>query len=1082
MIVAVVLLAASAAAEPRPPSDWRADTLLAVNEEASATAAEPSAEVLRVGKITHTPVEKSPRGEAVVIRARVQDPSRLFHPFVFARKSGNARYEAFTMRDRGTRRGFEARLPSSMLSEGSFEYFIEAQHDEGAPSRVGSPRKPIACAAFDPPPEPVKVTVRTPEPGAAVRIDDKDSGTTPLTVRLLPGRHTVSITGPDGRSAEQQIDVKGRRMDLAVDLPRQSGGPATLAVQSDPPDANVLLDGTVVGRTPYHGALQTGEHTVTVEMEGHLRQQRKVFAREGRDATVSFALMPLPKAPALSVESDPVGAIVLVDGKERGRTPLIAAMPPGHHQLVLQYEGRREVSTDFEMPKDGDFSVRLDLPFADRSGSRLTVSSMPAGANVTVDGSGVGVTPWSAETRPGVHKVAVSGAGFVEEERTVQVYPNRDTDLAFALQRAGPARLHVDAQPAAMVRVDGKEVGRSPLTAEVQPGEHQLEVAADGYKTVAQQVTVDAGQGLSVRIPLQRAVSQEPPLIAVSSDPSGAQIFLDQKLVGATPLKIRTTPGPHEVRLSLEGYVPRVTRPVLPNDRDFELRVAVVLTPVRGGEQRQRAPTADELFDAQIAAAHACSVRGDLECALSGYRAAYQQRANPRLLFNVAQMRRKLGRYDEAASTYREFLTLAEKQKGAKLQKELVAEARIQLKACEGKLVPALASAPSAAAAAPPPLSEAPSAGQAPEDTVPPRLSHDPVRSTMRGRPLQLLADISDDRSGVASAQACWRNAYGRDFECHALGNVGGDRYGIEVPARAVTDGFAYYLEAWDNAENGPARSGAPELPHAVVIDDPAPAAVSAGMGVAVVEPRPGPVIEAAFQSGGPAGNASMLPPALTGAGARVVAQPRIATPWTVAAILGGERSSEKSYTDSALLGRIGIEATRRFDENWFTAVTADWRSSRQQYAPFDGPPAARVTVDENRFDFSAAAGFDLGALLVSNGRLELTPLGGLQFLTARNTGFPFDLLGPSAGLRASWSLPPFALRAVGSYAFNLNKDSSGPNAFLSPVSALAIRAGLQFRVSPAYAIELDYVGDAIKFEHVWRIGHGAVLGFSRSF
>src|SRR5438128_849804 len=93
----------------------------------------------------------------------------------------------------------------------------------------------------------------------------------------------------------------------------------------------------------------------------------------------------------------------------------------------------------------------------------------------------------------------------------------------------------------------------------------------------------------------------------------------------------------------------------------------------------------------------------------------------------------------------------------------------------------------------------------------------------------------------------------------------------------------------------------------------------SAGAGVAVVEPRPGPVVEAAFQTGGPAGNPSMLPPALTGAGARVAAQPRIATPWTVTAILGGERSSEQSYTDSALLGRIGLEATRRFDQNWFT-------------------------------------------------------------------------------------------------------------------------------------------------------------------
>src|SRR5204862_7250315 len=134
-------------------------------------------------------------------------------------------------------------------------------------------------------------------------------------------------------------------------------------------------------------------------------------------------------------------------------------------------------------------------------------------------------------------------------ERVVQIHMDRDTVVDFAPRRAaGPATLHVETEPPAVLRVDGKELGETPLTAEVQPGEHQLEVTLDGYKTVAQQVTVDAGQGVSVRIPLQRAVSQEPPLIAVSSDPSGAQIFLDQKLVGATPLKIRTTPGPHEVR------------------------------------------------------------------------------------------------------------------------------------------------------------------------------------------------------------------------------------------------------------------------------------------------------------------------------------------------------------------------------------------------------------------------------------------------------------------------------------------------------------------------------------------------------
>src|SRR5207249_6812042 len=104
--------------------------------------------------------------------------------------------------------------------------------------------------------------------------------------------------------------------------------------------------------------------------------------------------------------------------------------------------------------------VRRDLAAGERRGSRLTVTSTPTGAAVTVDGAQVGVTPWSAEAKPCAHSVAVSGAGFVKEERTVQIHLNRDTDLAFALQRAGPARLHVDTELPATVRVDGKELGK----------------------------------------------------------------------------------------------------------------------------------------------------------------------------------------------------------------------------------------------------------------------------------------------------------------------------------------------------------------------------------------------------------------------------------------------------------------------------------------------------------------------------------------------------------------------------------------------------------------------------------------------
>jgi hypothetical protein len=182
------------------------------------------------------------------------------------------------------------------------------------------------------------------------------------------------------------------------------------------------------------------------------------------------------------------------------------------------------------------------------------------------------------------------------------------------------------------------------------------------------------------------------------------------------------------------------------------------------------------------------------------------------------------------------------------------------------------------------------------------------------------------------------------------------------------------------------------------------------------------------------------------------------------------------------LLGRVGLEASRWLAQSWLVTVSGDWRSYRQQYVPFNGAVGGRISVDENRFDLGGTVGFDLGGLLAADGRVEVMPLVGGQVLTARNSGFAFEIVGPTAGLRASWSFAPFTVRAIGTYTYNVAKDSSGPSAFRSPVAAIGGRAGLQFRLTSMYALELDYVGNGIRFENVWRVGHGAAMGFSTSF
>jgi hypothetical protein len=1044
--------------------------LLAVNQEASGEA--PPANVAET-KITHTPLERAARDEPIAIDARVDDPSRLFTPLVFARKSGSARYEAFTMRERG-RRGFVAVLPASILTDGSFEYFIEAQHEHGPATRMGSPRMPFTAVAYDPPLAPVPTTVRTDPRGASVRIDGNEVGRTPLTVPLLPGTHVVTVATADGRSAEQQIELKRRqrKLELDVPLPQTASGPPTLSVVSDPPSANVLVDGVVAGRTPYSGELTPGDHVVAVEAEGRLREQRKVRAREGRDASLSFTLLPLPRQAAVTVESDPSGARVLLDGKEAGRTPWVAPLPAGTHALVLKLDGRREVATEFQMAKDRDLSIRLALPPA-ASPARVTVTSVPGSATLTVDGKAVGVTPWSAELRPGSHKVAVAAEGHFPDERVIQVQAGRDTDVAFALRHVpGPAKLRVETDPAnAVVSVDGKQTGSAPLDHDLPAGEHQLVVGLDGYKTIAQQLTVEPGQQVSLRLALQRAgANTSGPLLAIRSEPQGALVSVDGKALGATPQTVPSTPGRHVVKLTLDGYQPQSYAVTLPESRDFEMRLAGTLVPVRGVEQRPAPPTNEELAIAQVKTAYACSRQGDNDCALRAYRTAYEYMQSPRILFNIATVRRRMGQLKEAESAYRSLLQDLDKpgRKVDSSEEKIRREAKAQLASLEQRLEP------KPAADKVPPL---PHVAQQTDDHEPPVLVHEVASVAVRARALRLTAQISDDRSGVGLAQACWRNLFRREFQCQPMAKLADEAYAIELPASAIQEGLAYYLEAWDNADNGPARSGSPEQPNAVTVED-----------------APAPVLSAAVASAvtsAPPSGAAAVPASFTAAPAQANARLGALEPverreapglWSVQAFAGAGRSMQDG-TPRVSQAHLRVEATRTLMPQWTARATVDWRAGYQPYIPLTAvPKSGWLSQIENRIDLHAMAGYDVGALLQTDGRLELLPLAGAAFVTMRNTRFPSSMVGAAVGGRVRFALlEDVVLQGSAVYAYGLASDG-GTSAAQAPHSDVSFRGGLEVLLRRGYTLDLDYDGDVFSFERTNRVVHGATLGLGKSF
>ncbi len=98
---------------------------------------------------------------------------------------------------------------------------------------------------------------------------------------------------------------------------------------------------------------------------------------------------------------------------------------------------------------------------------------------------------------------------------------------------------------------------RLPLSLEVLPGNHDLTLSLGGYDDWNQVVSVGSGQTAAVNAVL--VVTGGNPAstgsLAVTSDPQGAEIYIDDGFKGVSPVTISgLSPGVHILSIRLQGY------------------------------------------------------------------------------------------------------------------------------------------------------------------------------------------------------------------------------------------------------------------------------------------------------------------------------------------------------------------------------------------------------------------------------------------------------------------------------------------------------------------------------------------------
>ena len=320
-----------------------------------------------------------------------------------------------------------------------------------------------------------------------------------------------------------------------------------LIINSEPQGAEVWLNNESTGEvTPFRRKLAIGD-------EMPYRLSLPLYHDEAGMVTVDqprkelqFALR--PAFGSVTVTSTPSGALVFLDEKQVGQTPLtLDRIASGSHSLRFQAPQyaveRRNVSV-----ADGqtaNVAVTLAARFAE-----ITVQA-PQGAVVTVDGDRKGSGTLSWRQGEGLCDIVVSMAGHRDARRQLEVVAGRAQTVQLTPQPIyGSASVDSDLMDAE-IWIDGKQYGVTPNVVErLLVGSHTLVLKKSGYADLQQQFSVEEGKetSLLVKLPTGRSVQ-------FTSEKPGMQIIVDGKKLGTTPLTAVVGIGHHSVSAMRGGDI-----------------------------------------------------------------------------------------------------------------------------------------------------------------------------------------------------------------------------------------------------------------------------------------------------------------------------------------------------------------------------------------------------------------------------------------------------------------------------------------------------------------------------------------------
>lgn len=293
------------------------------------------------------------------------------------------------------------------------------------------------------------------------------------------------------------------------------------------PAQPVNESGTTVTETPVPA--QAGELTPPAEPPQPTLEVRELGGKPGKPAknAKSTISAPVPTAVApsvgeLAIATSPAGATIEIEGQGQSwrTTQAVSTLAPGTYKITVSMAGY--LSETHVVTVVAGNRVQADVHLTLAKGF-LTVSSNPAGARVLIDGRDSGkASPAEFALDPAAHDIVVHKEGYLDAQTSIKLVAGQAVAYSPTLRLAGRtdnikavggfgkifggggssgmARVEIRTQPKGVrILINGTEFAKTtPVDIQVEPGNYEITLQKDGYKSVHKSLTV--GQGEKIRI------------------------------------------------------------------------------------------------------------------------------------------------------------------------------------------------------------------------------------------------------------------------------------------------------------------------------------------------------------------------------------------------------------------------------------------------------------------------------------------------------------------------------------------------------------------------------------------------------